>query len=166
MTPTAWTAIFATVTVVIAFAWLTVWSRRDTSWRHVAVVAAILACPALAAAIVDVLGWHRNIYFDWRLSGDHTVLAHKAVRGKAVYLYIDTPASVEPHAVYLPWSEKTEKLLEELEAAQRKRPDGLAVMKFEHSWDQNPPQFHELPQPMLIIPKRAPDQGRRYERES
>lgn len=146
-----------------AFAWNSIWSRKDTTHRGLAILFLAIWLPFLGVAAFQVLGWHKPLWAAIELNGKQRVIGHKLVRGKAIYLYLDLGYE-EPRAYRLPWNEETATQLQKAlrESLRRKRRG--AMMKFDHSWDKNPPQFHPLPQPKLQIPKGREDPGSRYER--
>lgn len=157
--------IFAAIAALFCFfAWALAWARRDTHWRHTAIVAVLVLLPGLAVAAVESQGWHKSIGYAWRLDGKQVVLAHKLVYGEAIYLYLDIGPGA-PKPVVMPWDDKTvERLQKALRESERRGRKG-AIMQFDHSWEQRPaPQFYPLPQPQTPMPKQAPPEPKRYER--
>ncbi len=146
-----------------SFAWGTVWARRESIIRLMAMVAFVLWLPLLAVGATDTLGWHKPLWTAWRLSGDGRILAQKFVRDVAIYLYVDVGQG-EPRAIELPWSDRTAEALQKALRESRRNGQRGARFKFDWSWDQSPPQFHPLPQPQLPMPKGSPPPVKRYER--
>lgn len=146
-----------------SFALATVWARRENKVRFATVLTLVLWLPMLAWASTEVLGWHKPLWAAWRVSGEGRILAQKLVRGVAIYLYVDVGRG-EPRAIELPWSDRTAEALQKALRESRRRRRRGAMLKFDWSWDNNPPQFHPLPQPQLPIPKSAPPLPKRLER--
>lgn len=145
-----WVTASLAITLLLIAAWMVVWSRRDTILRPVAVIGAIAAIPLLVLAAADELGFHRPVNMVIRFDGEVTVLAHKAIPNKAVYLYLDVPGQEEPRAVVLPWNDNTAKQLQDLEDAARSDKKGRAKMRFSSSLERRePPQFYPMPQEAL-----------------
>lgn len=148
--------------VFAVMAWMTVWSRRDTVMRHIAVVVFLLAIPGLAAAAVTSLGWNKPVALAPELSGDHQVLGSKMVEGEGIYLYLDVPDS-EPRAAILPWDEQLASKLQDL--LDDPENEGGVLLRYEWSWDSHKPQFHPAPPPVMPMPKGPPPPDpERYER--
>lgn len=161
----AYTAAIGGGVFLFMLTWLVVWSRRDTVWRHIAMVALLPMWLVLAVLIADALGHHRPLEIAWNVDGESRVLAAKMVQGEAIYLYVET-GDPEPTALVLPWDDK---VAEQLQEAMRKSAESGqqgALMRYKHSWDTNPPQFHPLPIPPLPIPKGRPPEPERYERSA
>jgi len=157
--------IFLFVAVAMGgFAWATAWSRRETAVRAVVFVGFVSLLPFLAIGALESLGWHKPSWGAHEADGTSVVLASKLVRGEGIYLYVDV-GDGEPRSVVFPWDDETaQKLQDAMRESARNRQQG-AIMEFDHSWDNNEPQFHPLPQPRLPMPKgQEPEAPRRLER--
>lgn len=157
---------FAIALGMAFFTWQVIWSRRRTLHRPIAVAAFVVWVPTLGGIALQSLGWHKPMWAAIELQDrtDLRVMAHKLVRGEAIYLYVDTGEG-EPRAYKLEWSDEVAQQLQDAVRGSRGNGNqGGAIMEFDHSWDQHPPQFHPLPRPRLPIPKGEPDEPERYER--
>ena len=136
-----------------SLALLAIWSRRADKMRHVAVGLFLLGIPLLAGASLEALSWARPLWAMWDLSGEYRVLGAKMIEGEAIYAYVDTDG--EPRSVKLPWSNKTAEELQEL--FDNPANGGQAMMRYEPSWDQTPPEFYpappEAPPPKIAAPE-------------
>ncbi len=156
--------IFLAVFIGMAsFAWNAIWARRNAPHRWLCLLFLGIWLPVLAWSSFSVLGWHKPMWAAMELNGKQRVIGSKLVRGKAIYLYLDL-GHEEPRAYRLPWNERTAEKLQKALRESRRRGRRGAMMKFDHSWDKNPPQFHPLPQPKLQIPKDRGSPDSRYER--
>lgn len=161
-----WTVFLLITLVTAGFAWATAWSRRETRIRHLAFAAFLGMLPLLAVGATETMGWHKSSLLAWRLDGEQNVLASKVVEGEAIYLYLDVGEG-EPRAIALPWDPRTAERLQKAQRESARRGRRGAIMKFDHSWDRNEPQFHPLPQPQMPIPKdEAPPEPKRLERSA
>lgn len=152
------------VSLFVASTWLAIWSRRDTRARHVAVLIMLLGLPAVVAAGIESLGWHKPYVLVWDLkAGDHRVLAVKMIQDRAIYLYLDDPSREEPRPIRMPWSNEAANQIQGLVDQAGPEANGQFMMRYEPSLDVNKPQFHPLPQPPALPPKPAPEPGLRFE---
>lgn len=163
MSYVAWLSI-AILGLFAAAAWLAAWSRRDTWGRPAAVVLFLGGVPAVVGFGIESLGWHKPLSLAWDLKpGDHRVLAVKMVQDRAIYLYIDDPARIEPRPVILPWSNDAANRIQKLQDGAGPDDHGQFMMHYEPSLDVHGPQFHPLPQPPMLPPKPQQDPGLHFE---
>lgn len=161
--------IFALILGAFALStWATIWSRRETRVRVVAVLGFLVVLAGLGPASMEGLGFHRPMWAAWRLGeqGELLVLSFKLVRHKGIYLYVDA-GSGEPRAIVLPWSDEEAAKIQKAQRESWERGDkkGRVILKFDQSPDVNERRFHPMPVPALPIPKPAPDTNvRTYER--
>ena len=145
-------------------AWIAVWSRRDTWGRSAAMALFLGGIPLVAAAGIESLGWHKPLFLSWDLEpGDHRVLAVKMVQDKAIYLYLDDPARMEPRPIVMPWSNDSANRIQKLVDEAGPENPGQFMMRYERSLDVHGPQFHPLPQPPALAPKPEPEQALKFE---
>jgi hypothetical protein len=147
--------IFCGVAVLFAlYTWATIWSRRETRVRGLAVLGFIVILGALGPASLETLGWHRPHWAAVRLDGDVVVLSFKLVRGEAIYLYIDAGPG-QPRAISLPWSDKqAEKMQEKRKESERKGRKGKFRMRFIFDlWSPKSPEFVNPPPERARPPK-------------
>lgn len=143
-----------------AAAWLAIWSRKDTPARPAAMLLFLVGIPVVAAAGIEALGHHRPLWTTWQLEpGDHRALAVKMVQDRAIYLYLHTGRE-EPWPLRLPWDNEVANAIQRaLDEAPQGR-EGQLMLRYEHSWDIHPRQFHPLPQlpalPAKITPPPPP----------
>jgi hypothetical protein len=160
-------AVWLTLAVVALFAaaaWLAIWSRRDTWARPVAVVLFLAAMPTIALAAVESLGWHRPIALVWDLDqGEYRVLAAKMVQDKAIYIYIDDEARVEPRPLLLPWDNDTANAIQRALDGAPDGSEGEFMMSYEPSIDMTGQQFHAVPPEPAPPPKDVPQPALTYE---
>jgi hypothetical protein len=150
----------AMLALLASTAWLAVWSRRDTWARPAAVFLFLIGIPAVAAAGIESLGWHKPLGLVWDLgSGEHRVLAAKMVQDRGIYLYLDDPVRVEPRPILLPWDNDAANRIQKLMDEARPDERGQFMMRYEPSLDIHGPQFHPLPQPPALPPKPRPERG-------
>jgi hypothetical protein len=156
----------AAVSVGIALTTATVWSRKNTWVRGAAVAAWIALMPLVAGAAFFSLGhpapWVQTINVP---GGDYRVLGVKMVQDVAIYVWIDFGAE-HPRYFALPWDNDTADKLQGLKDRERRGEGGFNLtIPYEFSWDDNPPQFHPLPQPPAM-PQKRQDEPERYERDA
>jgi hypothetical protein len=130
-------------------AWLAIWARRRTKARHAAMVVLVVGLASLAAAAVETAGFPKPLRWAWELSGEARVLGVKLVQDVGIYLYVDIGTGA-PRSYSLPWSNEAASRIQGLMDGNE---NGEFMMKFEWSWDMNEPQFYELPQPIIPLPK-------------
>ncbi len=150
--------IFCGVGLLFAlYTWATIWSRRETRVRGLAVLGFVLILGALGPASLETLGWHRPHWAAVRLDGDVVVLSFKLVRGEAIYLYVDAGPG-QPRAISLPWSDKvSEKFQEKSRESHLKGNKGKFRMKFfSDLWSPRTPRFVVPPTPRVLVPKPRP----------
>lgn len=159
--------VWLSTAILVLFAlaaWLAVWSRRETLARLGAVFLFVGGIPAIAAAGIESLGWHKPLMLTWDLKpGDHRVLAAKMVQDEAIYLYLDDPDRMEPRPIALAWSNEMANQIQKLQDEAGSDAKGQFMMRYERSLDVRAPQFHALPQPQVLPPKPRPDPGLRFE---
>jgi hypothetical protein len=120
--------------------------------------------PTIAVAAIESLGWHRPIDLVWDLdSGDYRVLAAKMVQDKAIYIYIDDDARVEPRPIILPWNNDVANAIQRALDGAPDGAEGQFVMRYEPSLDMSEQQFHPLPQEPALPPKDAPEPATHYQ---
>ena len=157
----------AIVALFALAAWLAVWSRRETMARVAAVILFLGGIPAIAAAGIESLGWHKPLELSWDLEpGDHRVLAAKMVQDEAIYLYLDDPDRMEPRPVTLAWANDLANRIQKLQDEADPDAKGQFIMRYERSFDIHAPQFHPLPQPPVLPPKPRPEPGLRFEQDA
>jgi hypothetical protein len=157
-------AVFA---LFCLLAFIAIWSRRQTRWRFVAVMVALLSIPAVAAAGLEALSWPRPLWAMWELRGqDIRVLGAKLVKDVAIYLYLEI-GEATPRSVALAWDTEQAKQIQKLmDDSNAKGESGEFMMKFkfEFSWEKrDPPQFYELPQPDFMPPKIPQPEAPKFE---
>jgi hypothetical protein len=159
----AWLGL-GVIALFAAAAWIAIWSRRDTWGRHAAVLVFIIGLPAIAAAGVESLGWHRPLKLSWDLEpGDHRVLAVKMVQDRAIYIYLDDGQREEPRPIVMPWSNQAANRIQGLIEEGGPEANGQFMMRYEPSLDVAEQQFHPLPQPPALPPKDPPNQMLRFD---
>ncbi len=141
--------------LLAVFAWMTVWARRDTRVRWVAIVLFLLGVPLMLLGELEMLGWHKPLWAAWRIPSESRILAQKMIEGEGIYLYLDVDGS-EPRAVVLPWSARTAERLQKAMRESARRGAHGALMERDSSLDTNEPKFYPLPQPRLPMPKGPP----------
>ena len=153
--------------VIVLFAgaaWLAIWSRRDTWARPAAVVLFLAAMPTISLAAIESLGWHRPIELVWDLNpGDYRVLAAKMVQDKAIYIYIDDDARLEPRPIILPWNNDTANAIQRALDGAPDGAEGQFVMRYQPSLDMSEQQFHPLPHEPALPSKDAPEPAPHYQ---
>ena len=161
--------IFIGIAVMFAlYTWATIWSRRETRVRGLAVLGFVMLLGALGPASLETLGWHRPHWAAVRLDGDVVVLSFKLVRGEAIYLYVDAGPG-QPRAISLPWSdEQAEKFQAKQKQSEREGRKGKFRMRFSFNpWSQKVPEF-VMPPPVRRLepkpPQTAPDEYYRGDR--
>ncbi len=147
----------------------TIWSRRQTAMRGAALAAFLVLMPAIVGvgffAMSHPAPWLQTITVP---GGKYTVLGVKMVQDVAIYVWLDFGAE-HPRYFALPWSNKTADELQGMLDAQRYGdiPGFELKIPYEWSWDDNPPQFHPLPQPKRMPDKLEPQtEPDRYERSA
>ena len=151
---TAWAVLSA---ILFMGALIAIWSRRNTRWRGMAVLAVLISVPMSAAAIGYALGWPAPLLKITAPTGDWVILGDKMIRGQGIYLLIDIPGG-EPRYYRMPWDDEEAKKLQEL----KNKKQG-AMLRFDPSLEQFA-EIHPLPQPKFMPPKRQPSAPPRYER--
>lgn len=138
-------------------AWAAIWSRRDSHWRWIGVLAFILAIPTIGWAYADSLGRHRPLILATHLlGGEHKILAAKFEENVRIWVYVDTGRGA-PWPIELPWSTET---ADKIQRAMEKAPEGqegqfMGRFVGEHSWNIELVP-HPIPQKPALPPKRAP----------
>ena len=147
--------IFGVVAVCFAlYTWGTIWSRRETRVRGLAVLGFVVLLGALGPASLETLGWHRPHWAAVRLEGDVVVLSFKLVRDEAIYLYVDA-GSKEPRAISLPWDEEeAEKMQDKRRESIHEGREGRFKLTF-GKWeiDRQMPHLPDPPPARKLIPK-------------
>jgi hypothetical protein len=145
--------------ILVAAAWLAIWSRRQTMARHVAMLMLVAGLGGVAATGVESAGFPKPIRWAWELNGEYRVLTAKLVQDTGIYLYVDSK-EMTPRSYSLPWSnEKANQLQKLMDSGE----NGQFAMQFEWSWDQRKSSFYALPQPIVRIPKKRQDTVPRFE---
>ncbi len=141
------------ITLMVLFAFMTIWSRRDTVARSLSILLLVVSIPLLGIASMETLGWHKPIAAAWRLSGEWLVLGSKMVVDEAIYIYVDVGGG-EPRAIVLPWNDRVAQQLQDAMRDSRKRGQEGAILEYEWDWlERGEPNFWALPEPPLPIPK-------------
>jgi hypothetical protein len=147
----ATTAWFAITLLISAMALIVVWTRRQTFYRALAVVVALLSAPTAALVLASALGWAVPIVPVLTApGGDFLVLGAKIVQGEGIFVLLDTGG--EPRHYRLPWDQKLADRLQDL----LDDPDKGGIMlqiPFEPSFDPNAARFWPLPQPKALPDK-------------
>ena len=160
----------AVVTMFGCAAWLAIWSRKDTWARPAAIVLLLAALPTIAAAGVHTLGHHRPINLAWELGrGEYLILGVKMEQDKAIYLYLEAPDRLEPWPLVLPWDNETANEIQKaMDGSEGEGADGEGkmMMNYDPSLDDNPLQFHPLPQHPVLPAKPAPQQAPHFEQDA
>lgn len=149
-TVTAWLILTLIVGIPTT---LTIWARRPSRARGLAVGAFLLASPMAAAALGFSLGWPVPYVPGVTVpEGKHTILGVKMLIDQGIYILLDI-GDGEPRYYQLPWSNLKGN---ELQAALDEPGEGnvgVVVPPFEWSWDQNEPKFYADPQPKMLPDK-------------
>ncbi len=163
--------IFALISLILAgsLAFATVWSRKETWMRGVAVCAFILSFPAIVGVGLLSLS-HPGPYTMAQITaaGEYRVLGLKMMQDVAIYVYLDVSGGA-PRSYALPWDNDQANKLQDLMDRQREGKGGfmIKIPPFDRSLDIHPPEFHPMPQPKRIpdkpIQEKAPP---RYERSA
>ncbi len=146
----------------------TIWSRRNTAMRSVALAAFLALMPAMVGvgffAMSHPAPWLQTITVP---GGKYLVLGVKMVQDVAIYVWLDFGED-HPRYFALPWDNETADKLQGMLDAQRYGdiPGFQLEIPYEKSLDQNPPQFHPLPQPKMLPDKVPQEEPQRYEREA
>lgn len=157
--------VFAMITLLFGLsAWAAAYARRQTWARPLALTVFVVMSPLLMLGALESMGWNKPTWAAWDMGGDFLVLGSKIIEGEAIYLYVDLQDGGEPRALQLPWDENTAKELREL--LMDPENNGMAIMRYEWSWDSSGAQFHPMPQPLFMPPKDAPDEPATLEREA
>jgi hypothetical protein len=158
----------AAVGLGVALASATIWSRKNTWVRGAAVAGWVVLVPLVAGSTFLSLGhpapWVQAVTVP---GGEYRVLGVKMVQDIAIYVWLDFGKD-HPRYFALPWDNTTADRLQGMLDAERNGEGGFAMdIPYEWSWDDNPPQFHPLPQPKMV-PDKLPQQEepRRYERQA
>lgn len=131
-----------------------VWSRKNTWVRGAAVAIYFALMPLVVGSAFFSLGhpapWVQMVTVP---GGKYLVLGVKMVQDVAIYVWLDF-GEEHPRYFAMPWDNATaDKMQEMLDAQRRGEIPGFELeIPYEWSWDENPPQFHPLPQP-----RRVPD---------
>ena len=159
----------AAVAVGATLASATIWSRKSTWVRGMAVAVWIGLMPLVIGSSFFSLGhpapWIQNINAP---GGEYFVLGVKMVQDEAIYIWLDFGAGY-PRYFALPWNNDTANQLQDLMDKQGtgKIPGFALDIPYEWSWDENAPQFHPLPQPKLMPDKVEPQaEPKRYDRSA
>lgn len=162
---TVWLAL-AVATPFALLAWLAVWSRAGTWGRPAAVALFLFSLPLIAGAGVQSLGQHRPYEWAWELpDGDHIVLSAKMIQDEAIYLYLDAGRD-EPWPLVLPWSNEMANQIQEAmdgSEGQGNEGEGRFMARMDRSLDDNPLQFHPMPQSPVLPAKPAQQQAPHFE---
>lgn len=151
-----------------ALASATIWSRKNTWVRSAAVASWLALLPLVTGTTFFSLGnpapWVQTINVP---GGNYLVLGVKMVQDVAIYVWLDFGAD-HPRYFALPWNNETaDKMQEMLDAQRRGEIPGFKMnIPYEWSWDDNPMQFHPLPQPKMLPDKLEPPEPQRYERSA
>jgi hypothetical protein len=165
MTTVIWLGL-GIITLFGAAAWLAIWSRKDTPARFAALLLFLAGIPAVAAAGIEALGHHRPLWTAWALEpGDHRTLAVKMVQDQAIYLYLDTGRE-EPWQLRLPWDNEVANAIQRAIDEAPEGQEGQLMLRYEHSWDIHPRQFHPLPQPPALPAKPALPAAPHFEQDA
>ena len=101
-------ALFLGFTAIV-----TVWSRRDTLWRHAAVPLLVAGLLVASGAMTEPMGWGKPYALAWRIHGDKLrVRGYKFIRNKAIYVFVDAPNSAAPRLIQIPWRKDIAMLLQ------------------------------------------------------
>ncbi len=146
----------------------TIWSRKNSWVRGAAVAGWLALMPLVVGSAFFSLGhpapWVQAVNVP---GGKYMVLGVKMVQDVAIYVWIDFGAE-HPRYFALPWDNATADDLQGLLDRQR-RGGGDFEMEIPYEWslDQNPPQFHPLPQPQMVPNKPLEEtEPERYERSA
>jgi hypothetical protein len=163
--------IFAIISLAIAVGLTTstIWSRKQTIARVIAVLLFLGLMPVLAGvgffAMSHPAPWVQTLTVP---GGKYTVLGVKMVQDEAIYVWLDFGGEY-PRYFALPWDNETADRMQRLLDAQRRGeiPGFRLLIPYEKSLDTNPPQFQPLPQPKALpdkVPQQEPPTV--YEREA
>lgn len=133
-----------------------IWSRQDTKGRSAAIALFLISIPAIFGLFSQTLGNPRP--YTWEQlktfkNVDYLILGYKIDYEKAIYIYLNREG--EPLSLVLEWNQETAQELQDV--MKEVGPEGRGIMtiprKFEHSLDENSPQFHALPQQKFLPDK-------------
>ena len=160
----------AVVALFAAAAHLAIWSRAGTWARPAAVTLFLVGLPLIAAAGVHSLGHHRPINLAWELGkGEYLILGVKMEQDRAIYLYLEAPDRLEPWPLVLPWDNETANEIQKAmdgSEGEGTDGDGKMMMNYDPSLDDNPLQFHPLPQHPVLPAKPSPQQAPHFEQDA
>jgi hypothetical protein len=158
MTHISTVALFV-IALFLCLAWITIWSRRKTQWRSVAVIVSLASIPLVAGAGLEALSWPRPLWAMYEINGETRVLAAKLVKDVGIFLYLET-GTPEPRSIVIDWNTEEAKKIQELMDGSNARGEGGEFMMkwdFELSWEQRKaPSWYPLPQPPLL-PAKIPE---------
>ena len=98
----------------------------------------------------ELLGRPKPLRLEWRDSAKAQVLAAVPVENDAIYVWLTTPASPEPRAYVLPWSQKAAQQLQDaMNKAEEQGTAAQMAMSPEAGQDGGEPMFYAPPQPPL-----------------
>lgn len=154
-------AAFLLVAIFASFTTFTIWSRRETSVRALAVAMFLATVPVSFAAVGSALSW--PVPFVPVLTapgGEYKVMSVKMVQDEGIYFLLDF-SEHSPRYYWTPWDSKLANKLQDMMDDPKNGGVKLKV-PFDWSWDNHKPQFHPIPQPKLIVPKPRQPEPRRF----
>ncbi|MEE9299654.1 MAG: hypothetical protein V3V17_00855 [Alphaproteobacteria bacterium] len=142
---------------------VSIWSRRRTWAKLLAILLGALFIPAAYAGYVGLLSKPRPMELEWlqRLAPEATVLGARIHEGEGIYLWLQIDGIAEPRSYVIGWDrDLAEQLQQALQEADTNRSGVRMRLPYEKSWSQDRPPFYALPQPAFPpkdqIPSTAP----------
>ena len=151
---TWWVATYLLLTVLLcASLWL---SAPIRTWRVVS-ACSVFAVFVLSFGMAEGLGNAKPIRLEWREPQKVSMLAHKFVEGKAIYVWLAIPGNDAPVAYVLPWSLDMAKDIRRAEREGRGQRGVVVEDLFRHSWENRKPKVFAAPQPAMPPKNYGPD---------
>lgn len=162
---TFWIGVSSLLIWFAILALIAAWSRKDHWGRVCVIVLFIAAIPLTHGMFGHALGNHRPISWEQLTKQgniSYLLLAHKFEHEKAIYLYLDRIGP--PLALVLPWDMDTAEALQQALNQAGVDGDVMVDIPYEKSIDENPIQFHALPQPKFLPDKPIDNEPAPYDR--
>ena len=140
----------AVVFVIILMSLFIIWSRKETVYRFLSIIIAVMALPFAAVNLAFTLGWAVPAFpMITAPPGEYDILGAKIIDQKAIYLFLDT--GNEPRNYMMFWDQK---FANDLQKALNRNLEGLQLLiPYEFSWNTNKNKLKELPPPKFLPDK-------------
>lgn len=141
-----------------------VWTLTYSMKRRIG--GAALAVVFLFLSIIIATGTPRNVFYANLKAADAKVLAMEIIADKDIFLWVKFFDEQRPTYVHLPWNSQFVEELQKLQEGARRGLNGAPQLRFEPSFDKEPPMPYAMPIPAMPPKPVEPSPPQVFERDA